>query len=87
MRTLPEAINCLREVDEETALTLHGLRKLISEGRIPYVLIGTKRLVNMDVLEKFLESRAVTSSSEDIPSAREDIKGKITNKITPRKAV
>ena len=54
VRTLPEAVRCIRETDPDSALTPHALRKLVLAGAVPCIRIGAKRLVDMDVLERFL---------------------------------
>lgn len=54
IRGIREAINELKEYDPETALTEKGLRRLVITGEIPTVRIGTKYLINMDVLNNYL---------------------------------
>ena len=55
MRTLPQAIKCLRESDPETALTLRALRRLVSENRIPVAwMTARKPLIDLDKLEEYL---------------------------------
>ena len=54
MRTLPEAIRHIRETDPQTAFTPHALRMLVLSGKFPHIKIGTKRLVNVDLLEDYL---------------------------------
>ena len=55
MRTLPEAERMLRELDESSAITLTALRRMVSEGRLPVTRIGSKRLINFDLLLRLLE--------------------------------
>ena len=54
MRGIKQAVEELRAADANTALTERALRRLILTGEIPSVRIGTKYLVNMDVLESYL---------------------------------
>lgn len=54
IRGIKEAIGELKEYDPETALTERGLRRLVITGEIPSVQIGTKYLINMDVLTNYL---------------------------------
>lgn len=54
MRTLPEAVRHIKATDPGTALTPHALRILVLSGKFPHVKIGVKRLVDIDLLEKFL---------------------------------
>ena len=54
MRTLPEAIKVIREEDPESALTLWALRRMVKQGKIPFVEMGTKRLIDVDRLPEYL---------------------------------
>lgn len=54
IRGIKEAIGELKEYDPETALTERGLRRLVITGEIPSIQIGTKYLINMDVLIDYL---------------------------------
>lgn len=54
IRGIREAIEELKELDPKTALTERGLRRLVLTGEIPTVRIGTKYLINMDVLIDYL---------------------------------
>lgn len=50
MRTLPEALKMLKELDRSTAITLRALRRMVNNGEIPVVMVGNKRLINFDKL-------------------------------------
>ena len=50
MRTLPEALKMLKELDSSTAITLRALRRMVNNGEIPVVMVGSKRLINFDKL-------------------------------------
>lgn len=50
MRTLPEALKMLKELDSSTAVTLRALRRMVNNGEIPVVMVGSKRLINFDKL-------------------------------------
>ncbi len=54
MRGIKQAIAELKTADANTALTERALRRLILTSEIPSVKIGTKYLINMDVLENYL---------------------------------
>jgi len=54
MRTLKEAIDHIKSVDPDTALTYHALRTMVLSGVIPHVSIGKKRLVNLNEIEQYL---------------------------------
>jgi len=49
-------IDMLREIDPDTKITYHRLREWILNGTVPHVLVGTKRLINVDKLIHMLES-------------------------------
>jgi hypothetical protein len=48
MRTVPEAFKELKAADPNTALTMRAFRAAVNRGEIPVVLIGNKRLINLD---------------------------------------
>lgn len=50
MRTLPEAVTLLKELDPGTAVTLTALRRMVKRGELPAVEIASKRLINFDML-------------------------------------
>ena len=54
MRGIKQAIEELKQIDAETALTEKALRRLILTHEIPSVRIGKKYLVNIDVLNNYL---------------------------------
>lgn len=55
MRTIEQAAAWLLENDPETAVTKTALRRLVTTGQIPAVRVGQKYLLNLDVLENFLQ--------------------------------
>jgi len=58
MRTKSVAIDEIKAADHNTALTLGGLNRLISDGIIPHVKVGRKVLVNVDTLMDYLSMPA-----------------------------
>lgn len=55
MRTLPKAVELLREEDPDTAITLTALRRLVKQKKIPVAMMGThKPLVDVDALPELL---------------------------------
>lgn len=58
MRGINEAIEEIKAEDKNSAITAHFLRKLIKSDTIPYVRAGAKYLVNMDILEQYLQNPA-----------------------------
>ena len=53
MRGLDEGFKEIRANDPGTALTKSAFRRLVTTGRIPSVKIGTKYLVDLDVVERY----------------------------------
>ena len=55
MRTIDQAFAWLQESDPETALTKTALRRMVITGELPGVVrIGSKYLLNLDVLTEYL---------------------------------
>lgn len=54
LRTVPEAYRELKKEDPQTQFTITALRRLVKTGVIPVVLIGNKRLVDLDKLPEQL---------------------------------
>lgn len=59
MRTIEQAAAELRQADPCTALTKNAIRQLVLSGTVPAVMIGNKRLVCMEQLEKYLTEGAL----------------------------
>lgn len=66
MRTAPEAIKEIQELDPKSSLTLTALRRMMKTGEIPVTYINTKRLVNLDLLIEYLyrDNTELASSTE-----------------------
>ena len=66
MRTAPEAIKEIQEIDPRSSLTLTALRRMMKTGEIPVTYINTKRLVNLDLLIEYLyrDNTELASSTE-----------------------
>lgn len=60
IRTMNEAIQEIKEADPRTCLTKSALRRLILTGKIPHTRIGRKILINMDVLERYLNGDTIS---------------------------
>ncbi len=50
MRTIPKAFDEVKKADPNTNLTLRALRRMVNNNEIPFVMVGTKRLVDLDLL-------------------------------------
>lgn len=59
MRTIEQAAAELKASDPQTALTKNAIRQLVLVGTLPSVMVGSKRLICMEQLEKFLMEGAV----------------------------
>lgn len=59
MRTAEGALAIIKEQDPDTAVTLRYIRRLITDGTIPHVPVGRKKLVNVDGLLAYLEGRSI----------------------------
>lgn len=51
IRTIPEAASELKRVDPLCAISYKTIRRMIAEGTLPTVKVGTKYLVDLDKLE------------------------------------
>ncbi len=54
MRTLDECIKELKNIDPSTSVTKYFVRGLALSGAIPTVMVGRKRLINLDGLIQYL---------------------------------
>jgi len=54
MRTIHEAAKHIKATDPATALTETAIRRLVVTGELPSVRIGTKFLLDVDILDAFL---------------------------------
>ncbi|MBQ6265777.1 MAG: hypothetical protein IJK60_10045 [Clostridia bacterium] len=64
MRTAEQAIEELKRVDPETALTVRAVRRMISTGEIPFVRVGNKFLFDFNVLCDYLSGGSQTVSTQ-----------------------
>ena len=55
MRTLPQAIAEIQQLDPGTALTLSTLRLLVKRGELPVVHIRNRQLIDMETLTAYLK--------------------------------
>ena len=54
MRTAPQAIAELKKIDPDTAFTLTALKRMMKQGKIPVVMVESKRLINFDTMLSIL---------------------------------
>lgn len=55
IRTIKNAYMEIREQDPNTCITEWFLRQLITGGAIPSIRAGTKWLVDLDVVEEYIQ--------------------------------
>ncbi|MFR2565261.1 MAG: hypothetical protein ACLS8Q_10170 [Anaerovoracaceae bacterium] len=55
IRTIKNAYREIREQDPNTCITEWFLRQLITGGAIPSIRAGTKWLVDLDVVEEYIQ--------------------------------
>lgn len=63
MRTLDECYNEIKKIDENTAISKYYIRQLAISGKIPVVMCGRKRLINLDGLIEYLSGSGITASN------------------------
>lgn len=56
MRTLDEAYAEIKQLDSGTAVSKYLIRQLALSGKIPTVMCGRKRLINLDGLIAYLNA-------------------------------
>lgn len=54
MRTADKALAIIKAEAPDTGVTLHYIRQLIKNGKVPAVSVGRKRLVNVDTLMEYI---------------------------------
>lgn len=54
MRTPAGVLAIIKKDDPDTEVTLYFIRRIIKSGKIPVVTIGTKKLVDADVLIQYI---------------------------------
>ena len=56
MRTINEAALYLKELDSGCRITAWTIRSLVKTKQLSHVKVGNRILINLDVLEAYLES-------------------------------
>lgn len=67
MRGIDEGFREICASDPGTALTKRALRRLVTTGEIPSVKIGTKYLIDLDMVERFLRGELQQIRQEPEP--------------------
>ncbi len=71
MRFPYEALEELKKIDPETPVTLNFIRTLARSGKIPFVPIGNRRLLNFDALLEYLQSPPAEQEPEEYGRIRQ----------------
>ncbi len=66
-RTIQQAYESIRELDADTAITQHALRKLVVSGQLPSMRVGKKYLIDMDLLAEFLRMPVLQTQLDFTP--------------------
>lgn len=60
MRTIREAAKWVKQTDPETALTETAIRRMVVSGEFPCRRAGSKYLLDLDELERFMRGELLT---------------------------
>ena len=70
MRTIDQAAAYMKSMDPETALTKTAIRRLVTTGALPSVMVGQKYLVALENLDAYLGGQAGSATAETIGAIR-----------------
>lgn len=65
MRTAKEAVEEIRASDPKSGITEYYVKQLAINKKIPSVMAGSKRLINLDELFKYLQKHMDEPTSEE----------------------
>lgn len=54
LRSIKKAHDLIRQEDSETAVTVHTIRTWCKQGKVRFLTVGNKILVDMESLTKYL---------------------------------
>ena len=57
LRTARAAAQLLRAEDPDSAITEYMIRKLMDSGEIPYMQLGRKKIVSIEAVEQYVNSK------------------------------
>ena len=57
LRTAKAAAEIIRERDPNTTMTEYAIRTLMDSGELPYIQIGHKRVISIEAIDKFINSK------------------------------
>ena len=70
IRTIAKAIEEIKRIDPETAITARFIKEGIANGKIPIIKVGNKVLVNMESIYTFLEGELIYETVTPVNSIR-----------------
>ena len=73
MRTIPKAYQEIKALDPNTDFTLRALRRMVSQGELPVVMVASKKLINLDLL---LDKLSCYNDSATCASVRKEYRNK-----------
>ncbi len=59
MRTVDQTVAYFREIDPQTAVNPTMIRGMLKQGKIKFVKVGAKFLINLDWFEQWLNNPVV----------------------------
>lgn len=65
MRMLDECYAEIKKLDPDTAISKNHIRQLALSGKIPVVMVGRKRLINLDGLIEYISDSGNTPYAAD----------------------
>ncbi len=54
VRSIKQAVDYIRVTDPQSAIKIHTIRTWCKEGKIKYLTVGTKILIDMDSLLEYI---------------------------------
>ena len=66
MRTIPETLAAIKELDDKSAVTPYCIRTLCKSGEVRCVFTGRKILVDLDDMFRYLGCENVVTNSSQI---------------------
>lgn len=76
MRTIQELVKEIKQLDNDTQITVSAIRRLVRENKIKSVRIGNKTLINLDYCIDYLNNPVDFSGTDEKDTQNVDtIKG------------
>ena len=65
LRSTKKALDYIKEQDPNTCITQHTIRKWCYEGKVKYIMAGTKMLILLESLLDFIDCNNSTKKLDD----------------------